>query len=113
MPASALNVATNPAGASALTVNTVGGTATLLSSASFAYKYVDSIQVSPTTGVSGTSVPLSVQGYGFNNVTWTASTGGATTDDANAHVYLLGATGYGTLDLLPTAIELAGAEIAF
>ena len=87
-------VPTNPVGAAALTVNTVGGTATLLSSASFAYKYVDAVQVSPTTGVSGTSVPLSVQGYGFNNVTWTASTGGATTDDANAHVYLLGATGY-------------------
>ena len=55
-------VPANPAGAAALTVNTVGGTATLLSGASFAYTYVDAVQVSPTTGVAGTLVPLSVQG---------------------------------------------------
>jgi hypothetical protein len=87
-------VPASAAGNAALTVNTVGGTATILSSAASKYVYVDSIQVSPTTGVSGTVVPLSVQGYGFNNVTWTASTGGVTTDDANAHVYLIAASGY-------------------
>src|SRR4051794_26008944 len=87
-------VPANPVGDAALTVNTVGGSATVLSSATNAYTYVDAVSVSPTTGVSNTSVPLSVQGYGFNNVAWTASTGGTTTDDALAHVYLIAATGY-------------------
>jgi hypothetical protein len=87
-------VPSNPVGDAALTVNTVGGSATILSTATNAFTYVDAVQVSPTTGVSSTTVTMSVQGYGFNNVTWSASTGGTTTDDASAHVYLLGATGY-------------------
>jgi hypothetical protein len=83
-------VPTNPVGDAALTVNTVGGTATILSTATNAYTYVDAIQVSPTTGVSGTSVPLSVQGYGFNNLTFTTSLGeGPKTDDSGTHVYLV------------------------
>lgn len=88
-------VPTNPVGDAALTVTTVGGSATLLSAATYAYTYVDAIQVSPTTGVSGTVVPMSVQGYGFNNVAWSASTGAGTIgDDSSAHVYLVAASGY-------------------
>lgn len=80
----------NPVGGAALTVNTVGGTATILSTATNKYTYVDSIQVSPTTAVTSTSVTMSVQGYGFNNTTWSASSAGTPTpDDASAHVYLL------------------------
>lgn len=80
----------NPAGNAALTVSTVGGTDTTLSSATNHYVYVDSIQVSPTTGVGGTVVPLSVQGYGFNNKTFTTSTGANTlSDEAKTHVYLV------------------------
>ncbi len=99
-------VPANPAGDAALTVNTVGGSATILSSATNAFTYVDAIQVSPTTGVGGTVVPLSVQGYGFNNVDWTTSTGANTlSDEAKAHVYVVNAAAYDPADANTNTIK--------
>lgn len=99
---STLLTATAPAHAAgdvALTVTAVGGSATVLSSATYAFTYVSSLSVSPVTGVSGASTPVTVaiQGTGFNDISWGDTTGAAVTaaeathgpDSNGAHVYLL------------------------
>jgi hypothetical protein len=78
------------AGAAALTITTAGGTSAL----SGAYTYVNSIQVTPQTGVSGQSYTLDITGTGFNGYTFDSDGTALLTDDNHYHVYLLDPTGY-------------------
>ena len=85
-------VPVHAAGAVPLTVTTIGGTATILSvpASGGAFTYVGALSVSPSTGVTGSSYTLDVQGVGFNNITWTTSTGLINqVDDTSAHIYLV------------------------
>lgn len=101
---STLFTATAPAHAAgdvAMTVTSVGGSVTILSTATNAFTYVDSLSVSPNTGVSGAATPVTVaiSGTGFNNISWGDTTGAAVAgagdvptkgpDSNGAHLYLL------------------------
>lgn len=96
------------AGDVALTVTTVGGSATVLSSATNAFTYVSALSISPTTGVSGSTTPvtLAIQGTGFNDISWGDTAGTAVAgagdvpgkgpDSNGAHIYLLHMSKAGT-----------------